>query len=94
MMSVTSSFTPGTVVNSCSTPSMRMLVTAAPGWTTAGCAQRVAEGVAEARLERFDDELRAVLGDDLFGQVGRCEMSMVFFLLLGTRYLMPLPQGC
>ncbi len=31
MMSVTSSFTPGTVVNSCSTPSMRMLVTAAPG---------------------------------------------------------------
>ena len=31
MMSVTSSFTPSTVVNSCSTPSMRMLVTAAPG---------------------------------------------------------------
>ena len=31
MMSVTSSFTPGTVVNSCRTPSMRMLVTAAPG---------------------------------------------------------------
>jgi hypothetical protein len=31
MMSVTSSFTPGTVVNSCSTPSIRMLVTAAPG---------------------------------------------------------------
>ena len=31
MMSVTSSLTPSTVVNSCSTPSMRMLVTAAPG---------------------------------------------------------------
>ena len=31
MMSVTSSLTPGTVVNSCRTPSMRMLVTAAPG---------------------------------------------------------------
>lgn len=31
MMSETSSTTPGTVVNSCSTPSMRMLVTAAPG---------------------------------------------------------------
>ena len=31
MRSVTSSFTPGTVVNSCRTPSMRMLVTAAPG---------------------------------------------------------------
>ena len=31
MTSVTSSFTPGTVVNSCSTPSMRMDVIAAPG---------------------------------------------------------------
>ena len=31
MMSVTSSATPGTVENSCSTPSIRMLVTAAPG---------------------------------------------------------------
>jgi hypothetical protein len=31
MISVTSSFTPGTVENSWSTPSMRMLVTAAPG---------------------------------------------------------------
>jgi hypothetical protein len=31
MISVTSSLTPGTVVNSCSTPSIRMDVTAAPG---------------------------------------------------------------
>ena len=31
MMSVTSSLTPGTVVNSCSTPSIRIEVTAAPG---------------------------------------------------------------
>ena len=31
MTSVTSSLTPGTVVNSCSTPSMRIDVTAAPG---------------------------------------------------------------
>src|SRR5215472_4156252 len=31
MMSVTSSLTPATVENSCSTPSIRMLVTAAPG---------------------------------------------------------------
>ena len=31
MMSVTSSMTPGTVENSCSTPSILMLVTAAPG---------------------------------------------------------------
>jgi len=31
MMSVTSSLTPGTVENSCRTPSILMLVTAAPG---------------------------------------------------------------
>jgi hypothetical protein len=31
MISVTSSFTPDTVLNSCSTPSIRMDVTAAPG---------------------------------------------------------------
>src|SRR5438876_1857704 len=31
MMSVTASLTPATVENSCSTPSIRMLVTAAPG---------------------------------------------------------------
>ncbi len=31
MMSMTSSVTPGTVENSCSTPSILMLVTAAPG---------------------------------------------------------------
>jgi len=31
MMSVTSSFTPGIVENSCSTPEMRIEVTAAPG---------------------------------------------------------------
>ena len=31
MISVTSSLTPGMVENSCSTPSIRMLVTAAPG---------------------------------------------------------------
>jgi hypothetical protein len=31
MMSVTSSVTPGTVENSCSTPSILMLVTAEPG---------------------------------------------------------------
>src|SRR6266516_4477531 len=31
-------------------------------------AQRVAEGVAEARLEWFDDEPRPVVGDGLFRQ--------------------------
>ena len=33
-----------------------------------GTTKRVAQGVTETRLERFDDELRPVLGDDLFGQ--------------------------
>ena len=33
-------------------------------------AQRVAEGVAEAGLQRLDDEPGAVLVDDLFGQGG------------------------
>ncbi len=32
--------------------------------------QRVTEGVTEARLERFDDELRPVLGDDFLGEGG------------------------
>ena len=35
-----------------------------------GAAQGVAEGVAEARLEGLDDEPRAVVVDDLFGQGG------------------------
>ena len=33
-----------------------------------GTAERVAECVTEARLERLDDEFRAVVRDDLFGQ--------------------------
>ena len=33
-------------------------------------AQRIAKGVTESRLQRLDDELRAVLGDDLFAQCG------------------------
>ena len=35
-----------------------------------GAAQGVAEGVAEARLEGLDDEPRAVVVDDLFGEGG------------------------
>lgn len=33
-----------------------------------GAAERVTECVTEAGLERLDDEFRAVVGDDLFGQ--------------------------
>src|SRR5690606_18271885 len=35
-----------------------------------GATKRVAEGVPEARVERLDDELRAVFSDALFGQCG------------------------
>jgi hypothetical protein len=35
-----------------------------------GAAKRVAEGVAEAGLQRLDDEPRAVLGDGLLGEDG------------------------
>ena len=45
--------------------------------------QRVAEGVAEAGLERLDDELRAVVGDDLFGQRGSLRDEHWMFLLYG-----------
>ena len=65
MISVTSSLTPGTVVNSCRTPSMRMLVTAAPGIEDSRrAAQGVAEGVAEAGLQRLDDEPASGTRDD------------------------------
>jgi hypothetical protein len=48
------------------TPSTLMLVTEAPGWRTEGTAERVAERVAEAGLERLDHEPRAELVDGLF----------------------------
>jgi hypothetical protein len=41
-----------------------------------GATQGVAEGVAEARLERLDDEARPVLGDVSSLSTGRCAMSM------------------
>ena len=79
MISVTSSLTPGMVENSCSTPSMRMLVTAAPGMRREqGAAQRVAERVAEAGLERLDDEPRARVVDDVLGQGGALCNEHVF----------------
>ena len=62
MMSVTSSRTPGSVVNSCATPSILTAVTAAPSSDEEqDAAQRVPEGVAEAAVERLDHEDAAVL---------------------------------
>src|SRR6266498_3706669 len=55
MMSVTSSWTPGSVVNSCAVPSI----------LTEDTAQRVAERVAEAAVERLDDEDAAEVVDFL-----------------------------
>src|SRR5215475_14009387 len=60
MMSVTSSLTPGTVENSCSTPSILMQ----------GTAERVTDRVAETRLERLDDEPGPELSCLLFGEGG------------------------
>ena len=69
MTSVTSSLTPSIVENSWSTLSTLMLVTEAPGIERQqGAAKRVAERVAEAGLQRLDDEPRAELVDDLFRQ--------------------------
>ena len=69
MISVTSSVTPSIVENSWRTESTLMLVTEAPGMERQeGTTQRVAERVAEAGLERLDDEPRAELVDGLFRQ--------------------------
>ena len=80
-MSVTSSLTPGTVENSWATPSMRTLV-------IGGAAQRgeqdaaeaVAEGVAEALVERLDREGAAAVVDLLGGDAGDLEISGHEFL--------------
>ena len=45
-----------------------------------GAAQRVAERVAEAGLERLDDEPRPVVGDRLFGEGGTLCDQHVYFL--------------
>ena len=62
MMSVTSSTTPGMDENSCSTPSIFTLVTRRPAGGQQDAAQRVADGRAEATLERADHELAVGLG--------------------------------
>ena len=58
-MSTTSSRTPGIDENSCNTPSMWIEVIAAPcREDKQNAAQRVAEGLAEAALERLGDDRR------------------------------------
>jgi hypothetical protein len=61
MMSVTSSVIPVMVSNSWSASSKRTAVMAAPGIDESSAAQRIAERVAEAGLERADGELLAVV---------------------------------
>ena len=76
-MSVTSSLTPLIVENSWATPSMRTLVTAAPASELQQhAAQRVAERVAEAAVERLDRERAAVLLDGLAGDPGDWKSSI------------------
>ena len=53
--------------------------------------QRIAQGVTESGLQRFDDELGPAVGEDFLGQCGALrDQHGVLFLLLGNRYLMPL----
>ena len=62
MMSLTSSFTPGRYVNSCSASSKRTWVTAAPGIDDSRVRRSdAAEGVPEAGIERADRETLMVL---------------------------------
>ena len=57
MISVASSTTPGIGLNSCSTPSMRTAVMAAPSMELKQhAAQAVADGGAESALERLRGE--------------------------------------
>ncbi len=75
-MSVTSSLTPWIVENSCATPSMRTLVTAAPAREESKHApQRVAERVAEAAVERLDRERATVLLHGLACDPGDLEVE-------------------
>jgi hypothetical protein len=56
-----------------------MLVTAAPGMLESRVrTQGVAERVAEAGLERLDDEPRAGVGDDVLAQSGALVQSALF----------------
>src|SRR3954451_3830114 len=86
MISVTSSLTPGTVVNSCRVPSIRMLVTAAPGIDDRRVRRRELPRVypkpgssgSTTNRERDSEIVSSV-------RVGRCAMSMVVLLLVLRR---------
>src|SRR3954447_25376741 len=86
MISVTSSLTPGTVVNSCRVPSIRMLVTAAPGIDDRRVRRRELPRVypkpgssgSITNRERDSEIVSSV-------RVGRCAMSMVVLLLVLRR---------
>src|SRR5690606_6684808 len=54
-----------------------------------GPTQGVAEGVAEARLQRLEDEPRTRGRDDLFGQDGALCDEHDVFLSAGIRYMTP-----
>jgi hypothetical protein len=88
MISVTSSLTPGIVENSCWFTVDRMRGHGRAGDARQqGAPQGVAEGVPETGLQRLDDEPRPVVGRRLFGEHGRCAMSMCAFLPATDRYL-------
>src|SRR5512140_1804268 len=86
--SVTSSFTPGTVVNSCRTPSIRMLVTDAPGMLDSSVRRSELPSVypkpgssgSMTNRERCSPTTSSV-------SVGLCAMSTVHSLLGAIRHM-------
>src|SRR5215469_11289070 len=78
MMSVTSSETPGTVENSCSTPSILMLVTAAPGMEESSV-RRIEFPIVYPKPgssgSMVNRERNSSTGSSV--RVGRCAMSIV-----------------
>src|SRR5450631_4502202 len=90
MISVMSSFTPGIVENSCSTPSTRRLVTAAPGMLESSVRRSELPRVYPkpgSRGSMTNRERASVTTSSL--RVGRCAISTVSFLPTGDRYLTP-----
>src|SRR5512144_56162 len=88
--SVTSSFTPGTVVNSCRTPSIRMLVTDAPGMLDSSVRRSELPSVypkpgssgSMTNRDRCSPTTSSV-------SVGLCAMSTVRFPSQGIRHMTP-----
>src|SRR5660397_77652 len=93
-ISVTSSFTPSIVVNSCRTPSKRTLVTAAPGMDESNVRRsefpRVYPKPGSSGLRENWERLSA---KTFSVKVGRCAIS-TFLSFPSTRYLMLEPAGC